>query len=143
MLKQFNTPVSQLGEKEQKEAVDEVRFLATLEHPNIIRCVRRRELVWPLRLRSLLAALPRYFDHWLENDVLVIVLEFADAGTLASVIAKGGYDDRQIWLWFLQLLSSLEYLHDQKIIHRDLKSANVLMKGLPRLSDVLRCAVCD
>ncbi len=96
-----------------------------------------------MRLRSLLAALTRYFDHWLENDVLVIVLEFADAGTLASVIAKGGYDDRQIWLWFLQLLSSLEYLHDQKIIHRDLKSANVLMKGLPRLIAVLRCAVCD
>lgn len=79
----------------------------------------------------------RYFDHWLENDVLVIVLEFADAGTLASVIAKGGYDDRQIWLWFLQLLSSLEYLHDQKIIHRDLKSANVLMKGLSSVFPML------
>jgi NIMA (never in mitosis gene a)-related kinase len=52
--------ISSLGPKEQQEAINEVRILASLDHPNVT----------------------RYYDSFIDDGVLNIVMEIAEHGTL-------------------------------------------------------------
>lgn len=112
-IKQFKVPFSDLKAKEQAEAVAEVSVLAKLSHVGII----------------------RYFTHWIgpvergcPEEVLHIVTEFADGGTLADFLITGDYDEEMIWSWLVQLVDALHFLHSQRVLHRDLKPANVFVK---------------
>lgn len=59
-------------------------------------------------------------------------MEFADNGDLYEKIthhAKNGtkFSEDQIWSIVIQVTRGLKALHELKILHRDLKSANVFM----------------
>ncbi len=59
-------------------------------------------------------------------------MEFADNGDLFQKICqhqnKGTYmNEKEIWSIFIQVLLGLKALHEWKIMHRDLKSANVFL----------------
>ncbi|KAG5458815.1 MAG: kinase-like domain-containing protein [Olpidium bornovanus] len=57
-----------------------------------------------------------------------IFLEYVDGGTVASLTAKHGrFADSVTRLFVRQILLGLEYLHDRRIIHRDIKGANILV----------------
>ncbi|XP_065833706.1 mitogen-activated protein kinase kinase kinase 11-like isoform X2 [Oscarella lobularis] len=60
-----------------------------------------------------------------------LVMEFARGGTLSNVIAKYQLPPPVLVDWALQIARGMHYLHaeaDLPIIHRDLKSNNVLLK---------------
>lgn len=59
-------------------------------------------------------------------------------GSLRSILGKfGKLDENLVKIYLRQILNGLSYLHDNEIIHRDLKCANILVsgEGLIKLSD--------
>ena len=70
-------------------------------------------------------------------------MEFADDGDLESKIQKSiktkiPFDEKEIWNYLIQIIQGLKYLHENKVMHRDLKCANIfLMKnGTVKLGDL-------
>jgi NIMA (never in mitosis gene a)-related kinase len=61
-----------------------------------------------------------------------MVIEFADNGDLFQGITKHQqnetfFDEQEIWKVFIQVTKGMKALHDMRIMHRDLKSANVFL----------------
>ena len=120
-LKQVNLMNSPKNEIEA--ALNEIRLLASLNHPNII----------------------GYKDSFYDNPsrTLNIVMEFADGGDLAKKIDYNKkhhclFNENIIWEYLIQLLNGIDYLHSQQIMHRDLKCANifVMKNGILKIGDM-------
>jgi len=68
-------------------------------------------------------------------------MEFADMGDLLKIIKKRKitnnlFNEEEIWKIFTQIVSALSYLHKNKILHRDLKSSNILLShGIVKMCD--------
>jgi NIMA (never in mitosis gene a)-related kinase len=63
---------------------------------------------------------------------LNIVLEYANGGDLLAKITKAKkrrefIPETECWLLFAQILKGLNALHTNKIVHRDVKSANLFL----------------
>jgi serine/threonine protein kinase len=81
--------------------------------------------------------------HAAEDDpALLIFLEFMPSGSIKGVLAKfGPYGMGLSRKYTGQILEGLEFLHSQKIIHRDVKGANILIDthGDSKLADFGAC----
>ncbi|AVL94135.1 putative serine/threonine protein kinase [Megavirus vitis] len=67
-----------------------------------------------------------YYDY--HGKKLYLALELMDKTLLHHVIIDGVSEESKI-SYILQLLSGLEYLHSQNIMHRDLSPSNILLSG--------------
>ena len=112
-----------LGKKEKDNSFNEVRILASLNHKNII------------------GYKEAFYDE--KSSTLNIVMEYADDGDLSSKIKKMlkkkcQFEENTIWSILIQILEGLNYLHKSRIIHRDLKSANIFLtqKGIVKIGDL-------
>mmetsp|Transcript_98983 Transcript_98983/g.221035 ORF Transcript_98983/g.221035 Transcript_98983/m.221035 type:complete len:419 (+) Transcript_98983:74-1330(+) len=102
------------------EALREAEMLKSLSHLNIV----------------------AYHDAFLAGSKLCIVMEYADGGDLAGAIAKRRaagrrYLEREAMAVFVQLVMALAYIHERRILHRDLKSKNTFLTcaGVVKLGD--------
>mmetsp|Transcript_23418 Transcript_23418/g.23051 ORF Transcript_23418/g.23051 Transcript_23418/m.23051 type:complete len:98 (-) Transcript_23418:485-778(-) len=82
----------------------------------------------------------KYFDGYLFKDKFWIFIEYMDGGCLTNVIEDGFYHsftENIIRYLIFETLKALEYLHQKHIIHRDIKSDNILlgMNGDVKLGD--------
>jgi NIMA (never in mitosis gene a)-related kinase len=82
-----------------------------------------------------------FFDE--KDNTLCIVMEFADRGDLYQKIVQHKksakfFEESDVWRIFIQLVKGLKALHDLKILHRDMKSANVFLfsNGSAKLGDL-------
>ena len=117
-IQSFNT-----SEEEKKAALNEIRLLYSLNHPNII------------------SYKEAFYDK--PSKSLNIVIEYAGDGDLSQKVKMNQkyhkrIDENTIWDWIIQLIIGIYYLHSSNCIHRDLKCANIFLKknGLIKIGDL-------
>ena len=98
--------------KEVQNALNEIRILASVKHPNIV-------------------GFRESFIDLLSED-LCIVMNYAGGGDLSSKIKecsekKVRLPENLVIRFFYQLTSALYELHIRNVIHRDLKTANIFL----------------
>ncbi|CAH1244165.1 NEK8 [Branchiostoma lanceolatum] len=112
-------PIEQMTKDERQSALNEVRVLSMLHHPNII----------------------EYYESFLEDKALMIVMEYAPGGTIFEYLQQRGnalLDEEEILQFFVQMLLSLQHVHAKQILHRDLKTQNILLnrkKNVVKIGD--------
>lgn len=78
-------------------------------------------------------------DMLIYKDVVVLVSEFAEGGSLHGWLRKYGGkapSSDQALEMMLGILKGVGHLHSRKIVHRDLKPENILIQGdYPRIAD--------
>lgn len=112
--------VSGMSESELSDCKKEIQILSLMNHPNIV----------------------RYKRSFVRRGALCIVMEFADGGDLHAKIkanrkAGSHLPEDLILDMFTQTALGLKHVHDQKILHRDLKTQNIFLtsSGDVRLGD--------
>ncbi len=102
--------LNHLKESQQRECYREVSILRKVSHPNII----------------------KYYASFLENESLCIIMEYAELGDLYTLIKhykrhNKYFDELLLWRIAYEVLTGLEYLHSNNIIHRDIKCLNLFL----------------
>ncbi|CUG86789.1 protein kinase, putative [Bodo saltans] len=102
--------MSAMSSKQRKEAHNEINVLQQLQHPNIV----------------------RYVEFCEEHPHLYIVMEYADGGDIYSHLKKmksmgKSLTEPQVINLFVQTAMAVKYMHDRKLLHRDIKAQNVFL----------------
>ncbi|KAJ7605514.1 hypothetical protein DFH06DRAFT_1067851 [Mycena polygramma] len=106
-----NIPKGELG-----EIMSEIDLLKNLNHANIV----------------------KYKGFVKTREYLYIILEFCENGSLHNISKRfGKFPESLVAVYISQVLEGLMYLHDQGVIHRDIKGANILTNkdGTVKLAD--------
>ncbi|KAG9072093.1 hypothetical protein KI688_006317 [Linnemannia hyalina] len=84
------------------------------------------------------ANIVKYYGFEKTTEYLNIILEFCENGSLSSLCKNFGKLPEHLGATYItQVLDGLIYLHDQGVIHRDIKGANILAtkEGIVKLAD--------
>ena len=72
----------------------------------------------------------RYRQSFIEDNILNIVMEYCDNGDLNNFLKiqnKRPLKEDKIWRFFIEITIGLQYIHKNKILHRDIKALNIFM----------------
>ncbi|XP_048809365.1 mitogen-activated protein kinase kinase kinase 19 isoform X2 [Lagopus muta] len=103
-------------EKEYQKLHEEVDLLKTLKHVNIV----------------------TYLGTCLEDNILSIFMEFVPGGSISSILNRfGPLPEIVLCKYTKQILEGVAYLHDNCVVHRDIKGNNVMLmpNGIVKLID--------
>lgn len=102
--------VGNMDKKQKQDALNEVRVLKAMRHPYII----------------------TYRESFMDRKFLCIVMDYADGGDMYKKIEfqkniSKLMPENQLLDWFVQMALAIKHIHDNKILHRDLKTQNIFM----------------
>ncbi|MEU4447630.1 serine/threonine-protein kinase [Actinosynnema sp. NPDC050801] len=94
---------------------NEARTLARLSHPGLV----------------------SVYDAGSSGGTAFVVLRLVEGGTLRARIADGPLSVAEVRALGARLADALAYVHDQDVVHRDVKPSNILLDGdgTPYLAD--------
>ena len=113
---QFESERGSSGRQTMDRFLAEAQAMAQLQHPNIV----------------------YVYDLGMDEDGLYIVMEYVDGGALKEWVKREGpFGAEGVARMAVQLCDALGTVHEQGIIHRDIKPGNVLLtkRGMPKLVD--------
>ncbi|WOL07804.1 mitogen-activated protein kinase kinase kinase YODA [Canna indica] len=100
-----------------KQLEQEIKFLSQLKHPNIV----------------------QYYGSETIEDQLYIYLEYVHPGSINKYVRQycGAMTESVVRNFTRHILNGLIYLHSKKVMHRDIKGANLLVdsNGVVKLAD--------
>ena len=104
--------LSHLNQHQREDSVNEIRIMASVYSPFIV----------------------GFHEATIHDHRLFIVTEYCKLGDLSKAINRRKVNHRPfkeetIWRFLLQILEGLRVLHERGIVHRDLKSANILISS--------------
>jgi len=108
MLVMKQIDISQMDRTQRHEALSEASILQSLSSPYIV----------------------SYHSSFIESEKLCIVMEYCENNDLARLLQArhGQYlEEDTIWKYFIEISLALLYLHNRKILHRDIKTMNVFL----------------
>jgi len=112
---------STCSEEDDKEILNEINILRTLDHPNIL----------------------KIFEFYSNKESYSIVTELCSGGELfQEIVDKGPFNESYSAYVIFQILSAINYCHNMKIIHRDLKPENILIVDRDK-NNFPRIKICD
>ncbi|NXA00964.1 PAK1 kinase, partial [Nesospiza acunhae] len=103
------------GLRKKELKVNEFMVMKMNRNPNLVHCL----------------------DSCLVGEELWLVMEYMDGGTLSNVISKTYLSEDEMAAISRECLQGLDFLHSNHVIHRDVKSCNILLRtdGSVKLAD--------
>lgn len=115
-IKQMN-----LEQQPKKELIiNEILVMKGSKHPNIV----------------------NYIDLYLLKGDLWVIMEYMEGGSLTEIVTHSVMTEGQIGAVCRETLRGLQFLHSKGVIHRDIKSDNILLNidGNIKMTDFGFCA---
>ncbi|XP_064593703.1 uncharacterized protein LOC135460716 [Zonotrichia leucophrys gambelii] len=103
------------GLRRKELTINEIRIMKRCRSPNVV----------------------KYLDSYLVGEELWLVMEYMDGGALSDIIYKTCLSEHHIAAISRECLQGLHFLHSNRVIHRDVKSDNILLRtdGSVKLTD--------
>jgi NIMA (never in mitosis gene a)-related kinase len=97
-----------MSSTQRKEAVHEATILSKIDSPYIV----------------------KYYDSFTDKQVINIIMEYCENGDLGIYLKRQmgrQLAEQKIWKFMIEMCLGLQYLHANKILHRDVKTINMFL----------------